>query len=392
MTGISTNAEPDELIVEIRDGCSSITSRARNSSTSSKCSRESHPETNAVPPMNNEDGESKIHCVDYLRVKDLTELMHTMAQSAEEYARHIWMRGWQVVHFQRLPAWLKDNELLIRGHRPQLYTAWECFKSVFRVHTETGNIWTHLLGCGCFIVIAAFVLAQPNDLLQWQDKAIFAGFFIGAILCLGFSCLFHTVLCHSEYVSRILSKLDYCGIAFLTMGSFVPYLYYAFYCVLWAKLFYLALIGALGCGAIIVSMSSEFAKAQYRPLRAALFIALGLSGVIPCVHAVIINGFWVSVHHGSLGWLVLMAVLYISGASIYAARVPERCCPGKFDIWFQSHQIFHVFVVAAALVHYHGMGVLTNYRLTVGDCQPPIGHPFPAHEFANLDLLRPFIK
>lgn len=72
--------------------------------------------------------------------------MQAMAQSAEEYARQIWMRGWQVVHFQRLPAWLKDNDLLIRGHRPQLYTAWECFKSIFRVHTETGNIWTHLLG------------------------------------------------------------------------------------------------------------------------------------------------------------------------------------------------------------------------------------------------------
>lgn len=124
------------------------------------------------------------------------------------------------------------------------------------------------------------------------------------------------------------------------MGSFVPYLYYAFYCTLWAKLFYLALIGVLGCGAIIVSMSNEFAKAQYRPLRAALFIALGLSGVIPCVHAVIVNGFWVSINHGSLGWLVLMAVLYISGASIYAARVPERCCPGKFDIWVSNLGLF----------------------------------------------------
>lgn len=36
---------------------------------------------------------------------------------------------------------------------------------------------------------------------------------------------------------------------------------------------------------------------------------------------------------------------------IYAARVPERFFPGRFDIMFHSHQIFHIFVVVAALIH-----------------------------------------
>ncbi|GFH23238.1 uncharacterized protein HaLaN_20824 [Haematococcus lacustris] len=30
-----------------------------------------------------------------------------------------------------------------------------------------------------------------------------------------------------------------------------------------------------------------------------------------------------------------------SGAGIYAARIPERWFPGKFDILLHSHQIFH---------------------------------------------------
>ena len=29
---------------------------------------------------------------------------------------------------------------------------------------------------------------------------------------------------------KLFAKLDYCGIAFLTVGSFVPWLYYSFYC------------------------------------------------------------------------------------------------------------------------------------------------------------------
>lgn len=64
-----------------------------------------------------------------------------------------------------------------------------------------------------------------------------------------------------------------------------------------------------------------------------LFICLGLSAVIPCTHYILMEGFWEVVNYSAFGWLVLMAVLYISGAVIYAVRIPERLYPGKFDIW-----------------------------------------------------------
>lgn len=35
---------------------------------------------------------------------------------------------------------------------------------------------------------------------------------------------------------------------------------------------------------------------------------------------------------------------------------------------FQSHQIFHMFVLAAALVHFHGISKIANYRLSLGEC------------------------
>ena len=37
------------------------------------------------------------------------------------------------------------------------------------------------------------------------------------------------------------------------------------------------------------------------------------------------------------------------------ARIPEKWYPGRFDVVGSSHQIFHVFVVAAALVHWTGL-------------------------------------
>ena len=56
-----------------------------------------------------------------------------------------------------------------------------------------------------------------------------------------------------------------------------------------------------------------------------------------------------------LFYLVLQGVLYIFGAAIYACRIPERFAPGRFDLFGSSHQIFHGFVLAAALTHLFGL-------------------------------------
>lgn len=71
---------------------------------------------------------------------------------------------------------------------------------------------------------------RPSMEIELQEKIVFGSFFAGAIICLGFSCMFHTLNCHSQFIGKLFSKLDYCGIALLIMGSFVPWLYYGFYC------------------------------------------------------------------------------------------------------------------------------------------------------------------
>lgn len=69
---------------------------------------------------------------------------------------------------------------------------------------------------------------------------------------------------------RFAFRLDYCGIALLTMGSFVPWLYYSFYCRMSPKIVYLVLIFVLGTACIVVSMWDKFAEPKYRPLRAGI--------------------------------------------------------------------------------------------------------------------------
>ncbi|KAK1152290.1 adiponectin receptor protein 1 [Acipenser oxyrinchus oxyrinchus] len=289
---------------------------------------------------------------------------HHAMEKMEEFVYKVWEGRWRVIPFHVLPDWLKDNDYLLHGHRPPMPSFRACFRSIFRIHTETVNIWTHLLGLVLFLALGLLTMFRPNIyfMAPLQEKVVFGMFFLGAVLCLSFSWLFHTVYCHSEKVSRTFSKLDYSGIALLIMGSFVPWLYYSFYCSPQPRLIYLSVVCVLGIAAIIVSQWDRFSIPKHRPTRAGVFVGLGLSGVVPTMHFTIAEGFVKATTVGQMGWFFLMAAMYITGAGLYAARIPERFFPGKCDIWFQSHQIFHVLVVAAAFIHFYGVSNLQEFR------------------------------
>eukprot|EP00092_Neocalanus_flemingeri_P046931 GFUD01052982.1.p1 GENE.GFUD01052982.1~~GFUD01052982.1.p1 ORF type:complete len:313 (+),score=56.64 GFUD01052982.1:138-1076(+) len=276
--------------------------------------------------------------------------------------------------YSSMPSWMGDNEFILSHHRPELNSFKECARSVFGLHSETGNIWTHLLGLLGFLIITIVFYIKPfcddcsSDILL-SDKLIFIFFFIGALSCLSFSMMFHTVLCHSEYVYKIFSKLDYAGISILIIGSGIPWIYYGFYCDFIYKVVYISSICVLSVGTIIVTMIDKFSTAAYRPVRATLFVCLGLFGIVPFTHLVIIYGWEGAKDLAAVQHVLLGAFLYISGAVLYGARIPERFMPGRCDLWCQSHQIFHAFVVAAALVHFYGMKNVALYRLSeVGQC------------------------
>lgn len=289
---------------------------------------------------------------------------HHAMEKMEEFVHKVWEGRWRVIPFHVLPEWLKDNDYLLHGHRPPMPSFRACFGSIFRIHTETGNIWTHLLGLILFLCLGTLTMLRPNMyfMAPLQEKVVFGMFFLGAVLCLSFSWLFHTVYCHSEKVSRTFSKLDYSGIALLIMGSFVPWLYYSFYCSPQPRLIYLTIVCVLGIAAIIVAQWDRFSTPRHRPTRAGVFMGLGLSGIVPTMHFTIEEGFVKATTVGQMGWFYLMGAMYITGAGLYAARIPERYFPGKCDIWFHSHQIFHVLVVAAAFIHFYGVSNLQEFR------------------------------
>ncbi|KAI0763120.1 HlyIII-domain-containing protein [Trametes elegans] len=256
-----------------------------------------------------------------------------------------------------IPQWQRDNEYILTGYRRATASWRVCAASVFGL-----NIHSHLGGA---VLFAAFLLSFRQvyfvhyDSTMWADMAVFVIFLCAAIFCLFSSAFYHTFSAHSEAVAGRCNALDYTGIVVLIVGSFYPCIYYGFYCDPHYQAFYLSGITVAGLGAAYIVLNPEYRKPTHRGARTKVFILLGLSGIIPTLHGLVAHGFYTLCYEMGFGWLLASGALYIVGALLYANRIPERFAPGRFDYFFASHQIFHFFVVAAALAHY--AGVLTSF-------------------------------
>ncbi|KAJ5888064.1 hypothetical protein N7495_008105 [Penicillium taxi] len=283
-----------------------------------------------------------------------------------------------LVHWDDLPLWQRDNQHIHTGYRPASGSFLVSFQSLGYVHNETVNIYTHLLPA-ILAVPAAYklyqALAPRYQSATDSDIAAFCCFFAGAAFCLGMSATYHTISNHSHSVARIGNAFDYIGIVGLIVGSFIPSVFYGFYCVPELQRRYWTMICTIGLGCVCVSILPQFRTPRWRPFRAAMFVGMGLSAVFPVLHGLQMFGSDRMREQIGLEWLLLQGFLYILGAGLYAARVPERILPGRFDIIGSSHQIFHVLVVCAAVAHLTGLLKAFDYRHggTAETCQIPRG-------------------
>ncbi|EME41550.1 hypothetical protein DOTSEDRAFT_73832 [Dothistroma septosporum NZE10] len=260
---------------------------------------------------------------------------------------------------------MRDNHYIHSGYRPASNSYHKSFSSVTHLHNETVNIWSHLLGAiaAATTAIILYSTMRPRfNLATSEDVMVFACFFLGAVVCLGMSATYHTISNHSEAVAKFGNRLDYIGIVVLIWGSFVPSIYYGFGTEPGLIRVYWSMITTIGAGTLVVIMHPRFRSPEWRPFRASMFVMMGLSAIFPVLHGVQMYGLQQMEQQIGLSWLVGQGALYIAGATIYAARVPERWRPGSFDIWGSSHQIFHVLVVLAAAAHLLGLMKAFDYE------------------------------
>ncbi|CAI9761032.1 unnamed protein product [Fraxinus pennsylvanica] len=304
----------------------------------------------------------------------------------------------KLLKYEELPEYLKDNEFITDYYRCE-WPLKHVVLSLFSLHNETLNVWTHLLGFIIFVgltvmsltekmtlenVMASFLGEGSNAWLDMKTNqsngsdSLFSKSYVGhipkasvslatadsnsfptwpwfvflggAMSCLIFSSISHLFACHSQRFYLFFWRLDYAGISLMIVCSFFAPIYYTFSNHQHWRLMYLSSITLVGILAVITLLAPTLSSGRFRGFRAALFLSMGFSGVIPAAHSLILH--W---DHPqilvALGYEIAMGLLYAVGAVFYVTRIPERWKPGTFDIVGHSHQIFHVLVVAAALAH-----------------------------------------
>ncbi|OJD37371.1 hemolysin-iii channel protein izh2 [Diplodia corticola] len=275
--------------------------------------------------------------------------------------------------YNELAPWQQDNEYILTSYRPLSRSYARSIRSIPTLHNQTVNIWTHLLGLVFFASLAHHLwrtLAPLYATATHEDVVVFACFFAGCFCCLACSSAYHTFMNHSENIYERWLLLDFLGILCLIAGSWVPGVYYGFYCQRADAKFYLTLILVLAAASAIVCLVPACRKPAWRPFRTGMFLALGVAGFLPMAHAA--RAYGVGLAHERMGWgfFALEFVLYGAGVAAYATKVPEKWAPGAFDVWGSSHQIFHVFVLLGAAAHLSGVvkAFAWNHGVGMGLC------------------------
>ena len=130
--------------------------------------------------------------------------------------------------------------------------------SMGRSTNETLNVWTHVIGAALFIYLLFLTYRLPTSPIALSQSSTHVYIPFGAVIheevdnymngsphvprwpitvfvlcairCLGGSAIFHNFLCVSKKVKDVLQTLDYTGICILICGSYVPVIYYSFFC------------------------------------------------------------------------------------------------------------------------------------------------------------------
>jgi len=99
----------------------------------------------------------------------------------------------RLLTLEEIPSDWHNNPHILHGYR--FYeNKMQCVHSIIKIHNETGNIWTHILGF--FFVLATGIYWYPRsasyEIATTADKLVTAVFFFAALECLACSTIWHT--------------------------------------------------------------------------------------------------------------------------------------------------------------------------------------------------------
>jgi hemolysin III len=200
--------------------------------------------------------------------------------------------------------------------------------------THLGGALAALLGAIALLIIARSDNAKVLSVLVYG---------ISLILLFSASSAYHLIQANSKNI-QILRKLDHSAIYVLIAGTYTPF------CVLAFSGFFhwdmLAIVWSFALVGIIVKIF--YVKAP-RWLNAAIYVLMGWLGISA------VGQISAALPASAIVWLIVGGVIYTLGAVVYAARI-FNFIPEKFGF----HEIWHIFVLIAAMAHFISVVLLVG--------------------------------
>ena len=182
------------------------------------------------------------------------------------------------------------------------------------------------------------------------------------------SSLLHLHICVSSEAHRFWSCLDHSGISASIGGGSIALMYILLHCHGSMRFFWIGLLILANSVGVIGPLFSFWTKPSFRVYRSLIYIASGAATVGPIMYYIFHEGtskLPLDLNENfAVGHFFLMAFQYVFGAFIYASRIPERFWPGKFDYYFSSHQIWHVFVVTGSFTVWRTIIDLIKWKMS----------------------------
>jgi adiponectin receptor len=253
--------------------------------------------------------------------------------------------------YDEIPDWYKDNEYIRDKYRSWEKSYHYYIKSIFKLHNETVNIWTHLIGFFFYILlifIYNLVYFDYFENIYNKKNSIITNIYLGtASLCFLCSTIMHTMYPKSCKVCSNSCTIDYIGITLLISGSYSPFIYYLFYCNPKLEYIYIIIINTLGILNIFICFLSFMYKPKYFRYKALIYIIYILFIMVPITNKFIKDNFhFHKVILYDIKYYLLSLISYLIAIIFYLTRFPE--C--KFNLnYIYSHSIFHIFTLIGSI-------------------------------------------
>jgi hemolysin III len=194
--------------------------------------------------------------------------------------------------------------------------------------------WPHALGF--VLAIAGCVLLADRFHRDPTKLAIMSVYGGGLVIAFGVSTLYHWLGGTGPRRYAVFRRLDHAAIYLLMAGSYTPVLFFGLSGA-W-RIDTLAFVWLLAGVGIICALFFPHAP---RALSTSLYLGLGWLAVVPAVKLV------ATLSHLAIALILIGGLLYSAGGIVYVTRSFDFA-PRRFGF----HEVFHIFVVCAAAVHF----------------------------------------